>query len=104
MINLNGETPRTKKEILASIAYHKRVIRHLEVIFIVMVLIAVALFAKIAWQNGIVNVLSLAIAMVASFKLWQTGADWEVSKFWDEVELTALINKETYEEENEEIS
>jgi hypothetical protein len=36
--------------------------------------------------------------------LWQTGADWEVSKFWDEVELTALINKETYEEENEEIS
>jgi len=98
------ETPRTEQEIRDSIAYNKRVIRHIEVIFVVMVLIAVALFAKIAWQNGIVNVLSLAIAMVASFKLWQTGADWEVSKFWDEVELTALINKETYEEENEEIS
>jgi phage-related minor tail protein len=95
------ETPRTETEIRESIAYHKRVIRHLEIIFIVMVAIAVALFAMIAWKNGIVNVLSLAAAMIAAFKLWQTGADWEVSKFWDEVELNTLITKETHEEENE---
>jgi hypothetical protein len=96
------ETPRTEQDIRDSIAYNKRVIRHIEVIFVVMVLIAVALFAKIAWQNGIVNVLSLSAVMIAAFKLWQTGVDWEVSKFWDEVELTALITKETHEEENEE--
>jgi hypothetical protein len=65
-----------------------------------MVLIAVALFAKIAWQNGIVNVLSLSSVMIAAFKLWQTGVDWEVSKFWDELELLKFTNKD----EDEEIS
>jgi hypothetical protein len=94
------ETPRTEQEIRDSIAYNKRVIRHIEVIFVVMVLIAVALFAKIAWQNGIVNVLSLSSVMIAAFKLWQTGVDWEVSKFWDELELLKFTNKD----EDEEIS
>jgi len=94
------ETPRTEQEIRDSIAYNKRVIRHIEVIFVVMVLIAVALFAKIAWQNGIVNVLSLSAVMIAAFKLWQTGVDWEVSKFWDELELLKFTNKD----EDEEIS
>ena len=94
------ETPRTEQEIRDSIAYNKRVIRHIEVIFVVMVLIAVALFAKIAWQNGIVNVLSLSSVMIAAFKLWQTGVDWEVSKFWDELELLKFTNKD----ENEEVS
>jgi hypothetical protein len=94
------ETPRTEQEIRDSIAYNKRVIRHIEVIFVVMVLIAVALFAKIAWQNGILNVLSLSAVMIAAFKLWQTGVDWEVSKFWDELELLKFTNKD----EDEEIS
>ena len=94
------ETPRTEQEIRDSIAYNKRVIRHIEIIFVVMVLIAVALFAKIAWQNGIVNVLSLSAVMIAAFKLWQTGVDWEVSKFWDELELLKFTNKD----EDEEIS
>jgi hypothetical protein len=94
------ETPRTEQDIRDSIAYNKRVIRHIEVIFVVMVLIAVALFAKIAWQNGIVNVLSLSSVMIAAFKLWQTGVDWEVSKFWDELELLKFTNKD----EDEEIS
>jgi len=92
------ETPRTEQEIRDSIAYNKRVIRHIEVIFVVMVLIAVALFAKIAWQNGIVNVLSLSSVMIAAFKLWQTGVDWEVSKFWDELELLKFTNKDEDEE------
>ena len=94
------ETPRTEQEIRDSIAYNKRVIRHIEIIFVVMVLIAVALFAKIAWQNGILNVLSLSAVMIAAFKLWQTGVDWEVSKFWDELELLKFTNKD----EDEEIS
>jgi len=92
------ETPRTEQEIRDSIAYNKRVIRHIEVIFVVMVLIAVALFAKIAWQNGILNVLSLSAVMIAAFKLWQTGVDWEVSKFWDELELLKFTNKDEDEE------
>ena len=92
------ETPRTEQDIRDSIAYNKRVIRHIEVIFVVMVLIAVALFAKIAWQNGIVNVLSLSSVMIAAFKLWQTGVDWEVSKFWDELELLKFTNKDEDEE------
>jgi len=100
MVYMIEETPRTEQEIRDSIAYNKRVIRHIEIIFVVMVLIAVALFAKIAWQNGILNVLSLSAVMIAAFKLWQTGVDWEVSKFWDELELLKFTNKD----EDEEIS
>jgi len=98
MVYMIEETPRTEQEIRDSIAYNKRVIRHIEVIFVVMVLIAVALFAKIAWQNGILNVLSLSAVMIAAFKLWQTGVDWEVSKFWDELELLKFTNKDEDEE------
>jgi hypothetical protein len=96
------ETPRTEQEIRDSIAYHKKMIRHIEILFVVMSVLAVTLFSMIAWKNGIFNILSFAIAMFSAHRLWTIGTDWELSKFWDELELLKFTNKE--EDEDEKIS
>jgi len=94
------ETPRTEQEIRDSIAEHKRMIRHIEVIFIVMVLIAMALFLMIAWKNGLLLISLFAVTMFSAYRLWSIGSEWELSKFWDELELLNFTNKD----EDEKIS
>jgi len=73
MVYMIEETPRTEQDIRDSIAYHKKIIRHLEVIFVIMVLMCL-------------------------HRLWTIGTEWELSKFWDELELLKFTNKEEDEE------
>ena len=98
---MEQEENRSEQEIRESIVYHKRVIRHLEVMFIILAVIAIALFGMIAYHDGLLDVLSLTLTIIALFRIWKMGEDFELSKFWDELELTSKINKETYEDENE---
>ncbi len=96
------DTPKTEQQLVDSIAYHKRVIRHLEILFTVMTLLAILLFLIIAWKNGLLFISLFAVTMFSAYRLWSIGSDWEVSKFWDELELLKLLNKDTHEKENEE--
>jgi len=98
MVYMIEETPRTEQEIRDSIAYHKKIIRHLEIIFVIMVLMCLTFFFIIAWKNGILNILSFAITMFSAHRLWTIGTEWELSKFWDELELLKFTNKEEDEE------
>jgi hypothetical protein len=38
--------------------------------------------------------------MFSAYRLWSIGSDWELSKFWDELELLNFTNKD----EDEKIS
>jgi hypothetical protein len=97
---MEQEEKRSEQEVRESIAYHKRVIRHLEVMFIILAVVGVALFGIIAYRNGLLNVLSLTLTIIALFRIWKIGEDWEISKFWDELELTQHTHENTYNEDD----
>lgn len=93
----NDIEQRTEAEILESIAYNKRVIRGLEIIFIVFVLGTIGFFIKmIAYGSTTLDLISYTILLVGCWRLWETGQSFELSKFWDEIELLK------YKEENNE--
>ena len=100
---MSEENPRTEQEIRDSIKHHKKSIRHIEILFVVMSVLAVTLFSMIAWKNGIFNILLFAITIIAACRLWMIATDWEVSKFFDELELLKFTNKNE-ENEDEKIS
>ena len=88
---------RTEAELLESIAYNKRVIRGLEIIFIVFALGVVGFFIKmIAYGSTPLDLISYTTLLIACWRLWDTGQSFELSKFWDELELLK------YKEDNNE--
>ena len=96
----NDVEQRTEAEILESIAYNKRVIRALEIIFIVFALGVVGFFIKmIAYGSTPLDLISYTALLIACWRLWETGQSFELSKFWDELELLKYKK-----ENNEEIS
>lgn len=93
----NDIEQRTEAEILESIAYNKRVIRGLEIIFISFALGTIGFFIKmIAYGSTTLDLISYTILLVGCWRLWETGQSFELSKFWDEIELLK------YKEENNE--
>jgi len=91
---------RTEAEILESIAYNKRIIRVLEIIFIVFALGVIGFFIKmIAYGSTPLDLISYTALLIACWRLWETGQSFELGKFWDELELLKYK-----EENNEEIS
>ncbi len=91
---------RTEAELLESIAYNKRVIRGLEIIFIVFALGVIGFFIKmIAYGSTPLDLISYTALLIACWRLWETGQSFELGKFWDELELLKYK-----EENNEEIS
>ena len=96
----NDVEQRTEAEILESITYNKRIIRALEIIFIVFALGVVGFFIKmIAYKSTPLDLISYTALLIACWRLWETGQSFELSKFWDELELLKYK-----EENNEEIS
>lgn len=93
----NDIEQRTEAELLESIAYNKRVIRGLEIIFIVFMLGAIGFFVKmLMYGSTALDLISYTILLVGCWRLWDTGQSYELSKFWDELELLK------YKEENNE--
>lgn len=96
----NNTEQRTEAEILESITYNKRIIRALEIIFIVFALGVVGFFIKmIAYKSTPLDLISYTALLIACWRLWETGQSFELSKFWDELELLKYKK-----ENNEEIS
>lgn len=96
----NDVEQRTEAEILESIAYNKRIIRVLEIIFIVFALGVVGFFIKmIAYESTPLDLISYTALLIACWRLWETGQSFELGKFWDELELLKYKK-----ENNEEIS
>jgi hypothetical protein len=96
----NNTEQRSKAEILESIAYNKRIIRVLEIIFIVFALGVIGFFIKmIAYGSTPLDLISYTALLIACWRLWETGQSFELGKFWDELELLKYK-----EENNEEIS
>lgn len=96
----NDVEQRTEAEILESIAYNKRVIRVLEIIFIVFALGVVGFFIKmIAYGSTPLDLISYTALLIACWRLWETGQSFELGKIWDELELLKYKKKN-----NEEIS
>lgn len=96
----NDVEQRTEAEILESIAYNKRIIRVLEIIFIVFALGVVGFFIKmIAYKSTPLDLISYTALLIACWRLWETGQSFELGKFWDELELLKYKK-----ENNEEIS
>lgn len=96
----NDIKQRTEAEILESIAYNKRVIRALEIIFIVFALGVISFFIKmILYGSTTLDVISYTALLIGCWRLWETGQSYELGKFWDELELLKYK-----EENNEEIS
>ena len=96
----NDVEQRTEAEILESITYNKRIIRVLEIIFIVFALGVVGFFIKmIAYKSTPLDLISYTALLIACWRLWETGQSFELSKFWDELELLKYKK-----ENNEEIS
>ena len=96
----NDVEQRTEAEILESITYNKRIIRVLEIIFIVFALGVVGFFIKmIAYESTPLDLISYTALLIACWRLWETGQSFELSKFWDELELLKYKK-----ENNEEIS
>ena len=94
------EQERTLDQIKESIQFNKRVIRALEIIFIIFLLGAISFFTKmIAYGSTALDVISYTLLLIALWKVWNTGQSYELYKFWDEIEL--LKHKE---ENNEKIS
>ena len=88
---------RTEAELLESIAYNKRVIRGLEIIFIVFALGVIGFFIKmIAYGSTPLDLISYTTLLIACWRLWDMGQSFELSKFWDELELLK------YKEDNNE--
>ena len=95
------EEQRTKEQIVESIIYNKRVIRGLEIIFIVFSLGAIGFFTKmILYGSTALDLISYTTLLISLWRLWDTGQSYEISKIWDEVELLKLIE----DEKNEKIS
>lgn len=93
----NDIEQRTEAEILESIAYNKRVIFGLEIIFIAFALGTIGFFIKmIAYGSTTLDLVSYTALLIACWRLWETGQSFELSKFWDEIELLK------YKEENNE--
>jgi hypothetical protein len=96
----NDVEQRTEAEILESIAYNKRIIRVLEIIFIVFALGVIGFFIKmIAYESTPLDLISYTALLIACWRLWETGQSFELGKFWDELELLKYKK-----ENNEEIS
>ena len=96
----NDVEQRTEAEILESIAYNKRIIRVLEIIFIVFALGVIGFFIKmIAYESTTLDLISYTALLIACWRLWETGQSFELGKFWDELELLKYKK-----ENNEEIS
>lgn len=96
----NNTEHRTEAEILESITDNKRIIRVLEIIFIVFALGVVGFFIKmIAYKSTPLDLISYTALLIACWRLWETGQSFELSKFWDELELLKYKK-----ENNEEIS
>ena len=96
----NDVEQRTEAEILESIAYNKRIIRVLEIIFIVFALGVIGFFIKmIAYESTPLDLISYTALLIACWRLWETGQSFELGKFWDELELLKYK-----EENNEDIS
>ena len=96
----NDVEQRTEAEILESIAYNKRIIRVLEIIFIVFALGVIGFFIKmIAYGSTPLDLISYTALLIACWRLWETGQSFELGKFWDELELLKYKK-----ENNEEIS
>lgn len=93
----NDIEQRTEAEILESIAYNKRVILALEIIFIAFALGTIGFFIKmIAYGSTTLDLISYTALLIACWRLWDTGQSYELSRFWDELELLK------YKEENNE--
>lgn len=93
------EEQRTKEQIVDSIVYNKRVIRGLEIIFVIFALGVLGFFVKMMVYGGTaLDIISYTILLIGCWRLWDTGQGYEVSKLWDEVELLNLIEKEKDEE------
>ena len=84
---------RSEQEVRGDIAYSKRVIRHLEVVFIILAVVAAVFFGIIAWNNGILNVLSFTLTIFALVRIWKIGEDFEMSLLLDDWYLTYLTDK-----------
>jgi len=94
------EQERTLDQIKESIQFNKRVIRALEIIFIIFLLGVIGFFIKmIAYGSTTLDLISYTTLLIAVWRIWDTGQSYEVSKFWDELEL--LKHKK---ENNEKIS
>lgn len=94
------EPERTTEEIVDNIAYNKRIIRALEIIFVVMALGVIGFFIKmIAYGSTALDVISYTALLLACWKIWYDGREYEMSNFWDEVELMQKVNKKEKDEE-----
>jgi uncharacterized membrane protein len=95
---MKQQKERSEQEVRENMAYNKRIIRHAEVMFIILFVIAAVFFGIIAWNNGILNVLSLTLTIFAMVRVWKIGDDYEVSNWMDEWYLTHLTNKKQDDE------
>lgn len=90
---------RTAAEIIDDIAYNKRIIRALEIIFVAMALGVIGFFIKMmAYGSTTLDVISYTALLLACWKIWYDGREYELSNFWDEVELMQKTNKEDNDE------
>ncbi len=95
---MEQEEERSEQEVREDIAYSKRVIRHLEVVFIILAVVAVVFFGIIAWNNGILNILSFTLTIFALIRIWKIGEDFEISLLLDDWYLTYLTDKKQEDE------
>jgi hypothetical protein len=96
---MEQEEERSEQEVRADIAYSKRVIRHLEVVFIILAVVAAVFFGIIAWNNGILNVLSFTLTIFALVRIWKIGEDFEMSLLLDDWYLAYLTDKKQEDDE-----
>jgi hypothetical protein len=68
-------------------------------VFIILAVVAAVFFGIIAWNNGILNVLSFTLTIFALVRIWKIGEDFEMSLLLDDWYLAYLTDKKQEDDE-----
>lgn len=79
---------RTKDEIIEDVKYYKRVIRGLEVVFVIIAIIAVINFIKLLKDyETVIYLVSYTLCLGVMLHIWKKGEFFEFLKWLDELIL-----------------
>lgn len=94
-----SEEQRTIEQVQDDIAYRKKLIRGYEITVVMLAIIAVALFVKMAMYNStLLDLISYTATLFLGYVAWDRGSAEEITKLFSELELIKLIE----EKENDE--
>lgn len=94
-----SEEQRTVEQIRDDIAYRKKLIRGYEITIVILAIIAVALFVKMAiYGSTLLDLISYTATSFFGYVAWERGNSEEITKLFNQIELLQLIEKKENDE------